>query len=104
LINPILQVSYIIINIKLYLEKCIDNAKKVYAHLESNKSGYIKTEEFVRYLNSLSNNEDFNDFFTVTTEEIISKSEKLLRKLREIKEEIKENDEETLDDLDWYNN
>ena len=55
----------------------------------------------MKNLKELSEDSEFNDFFT-SIEEISSKSEILLKKLREIKEDSDVKlDYQTIDDLDW---
>ena len=71
--------------------------------MDTKKVGQIKTGEFIKLLKDQITDEEFNEFFVISSEELVSKSENLLRKLREIEEdpEVKE-DSKTLDDLDWY--
>ena len=55
--------------------------------MDTKKVGQIKTGEFIKLLKDQITDEEFNEFFVISSEELVSKSENLLRKLREIEED-----------------
>ena len=78
-------------------------ANELFLELDTEKSGKIKKSKFVEYLNKYpSTDKAFKSFYDTINEELYSKSEKIISKLKKLKEKhyVKE-DKDTLSDIDW---
>jgi Ca2+-binding EF-hand superfamily protein len=82
-----------------------ESAKAIFDELDINKSGKVKTDHFVEYVSKQSTKQrrsHFNKFYELMSRELVSKSEKIILKLKKIKHKAYiANDSDTLDDIDW---
>ena len=92
---------------KLNLSELIDKekAKELFELLDEDKKGKIRKSTFVEYLLKYTqklNNSSFNSFFEIINNELSSKSEKIINKLKNLrlKESIK-NDLDSVNDINW---
>lgn len=77
-------------------------AKEIFQELDTEKIGKIKTADFIDYLQKSHPQSNFAFFYSLLSNELVSKSEKIILKLKRLKEKAflsKEND--SLDDIDW---
>ncbi len=79
------------------------SAKKLFEIADSDKKGLIKSEKFIEALGDKENEEITEFLSSIHDNEVKSKSEIIIQKLKQIKENPKlEGDSKILDDLDWY--
>lgn len=81
----------------------LGSAQEYFKQIDKDNKGIIKSEEFIKLLDLKEGEADWvSEFFNQITTEMTSKSEIIIRKLKEIKENPKLKEESrTLDDLDW---
>lgn len=81
-----------------------DSALTLFNRLDINKSGIIKSEEFIALLHDQEKDEEWHkEFFnSIHDQEVTSKSEIIIKKLKSIMQNDKlKDDNKTLDDLEW---
>ena len=78
-----------------------DISKQIFEELDKGKTGKIKVDDFLDYLNEkLETHTNFHPFYLMIMEELSGKSEKIILKLKKLKHKL-QNDTEALDDLNW---
>ena len=90
--------------IMVYLENFDKEiSKKIFEELDVNKTGIIKIDDFLDYINEkLQTPTEFYPFYEQIMEELVGKSEKIILKLKKLKQKsYLANDHEALDDIDW---
>lgn len=81
----------------------LDTFKIFFKEFDKTKSGKIIVDDFLEYLSEKYNfNTNFNPFYYLIVEQLIGKSEKIIHKLKNIKQKVY-NDTEIIGDIDWYN-
>ena len=78
-------------------------SKKIFKELDTDKSGVIKIDDFLDYITEkLKSQTEFQPFFEHIMEELVGKSEKIILKLKRLKQKSYiSNDTESLEDIDW---
>jgi hypothetical protein len=71
--------------------------------LDINKTGVIKIDDFLDYITEkLHSSTEFQPFYEHIMEELVGKSEKIILKLKKLKQKAYfANDPDALDDFDW---
>ncbi len=81
----------------------IESAKHLFGKLDIGRKGLIKSEKFIEALGEKENDEITEFLNSIHDNEVKSKSEIIIQKLKQIRENPRlEGDGKTLDDLDWY--
>ena len=77
---------------------------KLFMEMDTNKTGKVNKGNFVEYvLKNHSTDIAIKSFYETVNEELCSKSEKIILKLKKLREkEYVKNDMETLSDVNWY--
>lgn len=85
-----------------------ETASKLFSELDSENKGKIKTDEFIEHISIKLNLEvddahkQLKEFYEIINEELITKSERIISKLKGIKKRANlANDNQTLDEIDW---
>jgi hypothetical protein len=78
-------------------------SKKIFQDLDANKTGVIKIDDFLDYItDKLQSQTEFHPFYEHIMEELVGKSEKIIIKLKKLKQKAYiSNDQDALDDIDW---
>ena len=73
--------------------------------MDLNKTGKVNKTNFVEYVyKNHSTDIVIKSFFETVNDELCSKTDKIISKLKRIRQkEYVKNDTETLSDIDWYN-
>jgi hypothetical protein len=78
-----------------------ESSKKIFEDLDKNKSGKIKTDDFLDYLSEkLRTETNFQPFYLLIMDELVGRSEKIIIKLKKMKPHLV-NHPESQDDIDW---
>lgn len=79
------------------------SAHQIFKELDINNHGKIKIETFIDYLEkSKEELTPYSDFYSNIYDELTTKSEKIINKLKSIKDVLKSiNNKKALDDIDW---
>ena len=92
---------------KMNLTNQIDKAKakEIFEELDTEKKGNVDKQKFIDYITHNHPHEDsaIKNFVESVNEQLYSKSEKIIVKLKKLKEkEYLQKDMQALNDLDWY--
>lgn len=81
-----------------------ETSKKIFKDLDVNQTGWIKIEEFLDYVTQkIKDDSPFQPFYEHIMEELVGLSEKMIYKLKKLKQKaFISNDIEAMDDIDWY--
>jgi Ca2+-binding EF-hand superfamily protein len=87
-------------------QKTKEKAQNIFNVLDVDKKGEIKTEEFIENITSgklkESETEDYKMFVELINKQLVTRSEKIIEKLKKIKKKAwTVHDKETCDDIDW---
>jgi len=79
-----------------------DAAHEIFKRLDKDSKGKIKSEDFIELLDREQKDDWLAEFFKSIDYKVTSKSEEIIKKLKDMKENKNLNlDSKTLDDLDW---
>lgn len=93
-------------NFKVYINDFLgqydkDSVRLIFEELDKSKSGKINVDEFLDSISEKYNSKTcFQTFYNVIFQELTGKSEKIIEKLKKIKQKLS-NDIESIEDLDW---
>ena len=92
---------------KMNLTSSFDKTKtnELFLELDTNKTGKVNKGKFVEYINKNQTTDvAIKSFYETINEELSSKSEKIILKLKKIRnKECVQKDKEILNDINWYN-
>jgi hypothetical protein len=78
-------------------------SRKIFEELDVNKTGNIKIDDFLDYISEKLHTSEFYPFYEQIMGELVGKSEKIILKLKKLKQKSYiANDTEALDDIDWF--
>ncbi len=79
-------------------------AKELFDQLDTNKTGSVKAEDYVNYLNKQEKDAGWlSEFFNSVADDFSSKLEIIIKKLKGLRDNKNlEKDPKALDDIDWY--
>lgn len=78
-----------------------ESSKQIFEDLDKNRSGKIKTDDFLDYLSEkLHSENNFQPFYLLIMDELVGKSEKIIIKLKKMKHHLIDHPE-SLEDIDW---
>ena len=92
---------------KLKLTENIDKnkAKELFEMLDKDKKGKIEKSAFIEYItnyNQTISDSSIKNFFELINNELASKSEKIISKLKKLREKSYiQNDNESVNDINW---